>query len=152
MCYISSMKHRHVAILAIIMTCLVTVAALGATPFAQETPDATRRTYKTSGYYAYSNAKKALPYDIYLTYFCVSGTCEENLPPCTVIQFNEKQDMESQRYVVYIAMGGENLVKANQKFQRGVYLVDYKLTKGQYLVLKSVDSDDEIVLSLADQT
>ena len=130
-------------------------AFLGAIPVDPQAKDAVTKTYVERGYFVYSNTRKTLPYDIYTTFFCIDGTCQENLPPCTVIEFREGPDAESKLYDVYIAYGEDKVVLANQLFTGGIYIVEHELRKAQYLALKKAgsqaDAPDESVIMLANQ-
>ena len=145
---------RKVLILVIIILCAAIQAAV-AIPVTPKAADAITKTYTERGYFVYSNTKQALPADIYTIFYCIDGTCQENLPPCTVLEFKEQSDTEAKRYDVYIAYGEDKVVIANQLFTNGVYIVEHELRKAQYLVLKkagtAADATDEIVIMLADQ-
>ena len=136
------------------MFCL-SLTAVFAVPVAPKAADAVTKTYEERGYFVYSNTRQALPADIYTIFYCIDGTCQENLPPCTVLEFKEPADTASKRYDVYIAYGENKVVIANQLFTNGVYIVEHELRKAQYLVLKkagtAADATDEIVIMLADR-
>lgn len=142
-------------ITAIILLCITGLASVQAIPVDPQAKDAVTKTYVERGYFVYSNTKKALPYDIYTMFFCIDGTCQENLPPCTVIEFREGPEAESRLYDVYIAYGEDKVVIANQLFTGGIYIVEHELRKAQYLTMKkagsAADAPDEIVIMLADQ-
>ena len=146
--------NRKSLILVIIMLCIA-LPAVFAIPVAPKVADAVTKTYEERGYFVYSNTKQALPADIYTIFYCIDGTCQENLPPCTVLEFKEPADTASKRYDVYIAYGENKVVIANQLFTNGIYIVEHELKKAQYLVLKkagtAADATDEIVIMLADQ-
>ena len=91
--------------------------------------DAVTRTYEERGYFVYSNTKQVLPVDIYTIFYCIDGTCQENLPPCTVLEFKEPADTAAKRYDVYIAYGEDKVVIANQLFMNGIYIVEHELTR-----------------------
>ena len=136
------------------MLCIA-LQAVSAIPVTPKAADAVTRTYEERGYFVYSNTKQVLPVDIYTIFYCIDGTCQENLPPCTVLEFREKDDMAAKRYDVYIAYGESKQVIANQVFSNGTYIVEHELRKAQYLALKKAgapaDAPDEIVIMLANQ-
>ena len=146
---------RKILFSVMIMLCVTGLSSLAALPVTPQAKDALTKTYTERGYFVYSNSRSALPFDIYTIYYCIDGTCQENLPPCTVLEFKEKPDTESKRYEVYIAytaQGEDKQVLANQLFTGGIYIVEHQLKKAQYLVMKNPQTKEEIVIMLADQS
>ncbi len=145
------MKRELAIILLTIMICLVGLSPLWAGVFQPQERDAVVQTYEKEGFLAYSNAKRTLPRSIYNTFLCIDETCDETLPPCTIVEFKNAEDIQSQRYNVFVALSEDNLITVKMKFQYGVYMIGHKLKDGQCIVLRSVDSDDEIVVRLAEK-
>ena len=140
------MKRFYFLVLLIFIVCL----PIFADAVRIQAPDAVSKVYEKFYLKAFSNTKDTLPSAIQLDYLCMSGLCCEEPTLCTFIIFSDAPNVEKANYriVALDAEGGEKEVYF--AFYQGQYIVEHNVLGGTSLLLKSLDSKNEIVIKLAD--
>lgn len=140
------MKRIYLFVLLIIIVCLPVFADT----LRIQAPDAVVRLYEKHNLKAFSNTKDTLPAEISLDYLCMSGLCCEEPTLCTFIIFTDAPNVEKANYKV-VALDAEGEEKEVYfAFYQGQYIVEHNVLGGTSLLLKALDSKNEIVIRLAD--
>ena len=140
------MKRIYLFVLLIIIVCLPVCAGT----LRIQAPDAVAKLYENVSLKAFSNTKDTLPAEIRHDYLCMSGLCCEEPTLCTFIIFTDAPNVQKANYKV-VALDAEGEEKEVYfAFYQGQYIVEHNVLGGTSLLLKALDSKNEIVIRLAD--
>ena len=140
------MKKLYLVVLLIFTFCIPLLA--GAMRI--QTPDAVFKVYEKVKLRAFSNSRDILPAAIETDYLCMSGKCCEEPTLCTFISFSDSGNIEKANYRICVLDGNGEEQEVYYAFYRGQYIVEYCVVKGTALLLKALDSENEIVIKLED--
>ena len=113
-----------------------------------QAPDAVFKVYEEFKLRAFSNSRDVLPESVKTDYLCMSGKCCEEPTLCTFITFSDSKNIESENYRIFVLDEKGEEQEVYFAFYKGQYIVEYSVVKGTALILRALESENEIVIKL----